>query len=708
MKYDDTAFIRENISDFNKSWDIAKEITAIIDSSTARKVLINVLENWDFVNSESKSVWLDLIERAGFYPYFVQKTEQEVKYVQSIQSKIRTSYFKSEYLENIYFHEQQKEIELAITKGKNIAVSAPTSFGKSLFIEEIVARKIYNNILVIQPTLALIDETRRKMKKYNDFYNIIVNTKQEPMEYNVFILTAERVIEYKNLPQISFFIVDEFYKISNLRNDSRINALNVAMMKILESNPQSLFLTPTVDSISTKFIERYKVEFYKTDYKLVNTNIVEIRNTKGNVYSGTSKKVQLFTLLKSLNEPSIVYVKSPNEAYKLAIEYLDFLDEPMIINNQLEIFEWMDENISENWDLKKLLKFGIGAHNGALPRHIVTSEIDMFNEGKLKILFATVSLIEGVNTIAKNIIVYSRNKGDKLLDFFDFQNISGRAGRMGKYYSGNIYLFNEELKEEVFKIDVPFIDQDNISDEILFHINSEDIIDKKRKSELDYGLNEDLIKIIQNNLISVKGQKEMYEYISSNYLQLEYLKWKQIPTYNQLRDTLMLAYKFLDENQRFYSSDRDSLLALKLINDPLRKVILHEKIRLNENGAKDAENKAIGNILKFIRNDANFRIPKVLSVVDSIQKYVYMQNGMNTYGDYSFFSSYLENGQIDERLYFLNDFGIPSSGIKKISKVIPASIRADINVLAYIKNNFTIISKALLKYESKLLEKSLL
>ncbi|MGZ7228794.1 DEAD/DEAH box helicase, partial [Streptococcus pyogenes] len=69
---------------------------------------------------------------------------------------------------------------------------------------------------------------------------------------------------------------------------------------------------------------------------------------------------------------------------------------------------------------------GIGAHNGALPRHIVTSEIDLFNEGKLKIMFATVSLIEGVNTIAKNVLVYSGNKGNEQIDFFDYANIRGR------------------------------------------------------------------------------------------------------------------------------------------------------------------------------------------------------------------------------------------------------------------------------------------
>lgn len=48
-------------------------------------------------------------------------------------------------------------------------------------------------------------------------------------------------------------------------------------MKIMDYEPQALFLTPCVDSLSDRFIERYNVEFFKTDYSLVNTNIIEVR-----------------------------------------------------------------------------------------------------------------------------------------------------------------------------------------------------------------------------------------------------------------------------------------------------------------------------------------------------------------------------------------------------------------------------------------------
>ena len=224
----------------------------------------------------------------------------------------------------MYFHEQQKEIESIVNLKKNVAVSAPTSFGKSLLIEEFVARKQFDNILIIQPTLALIDETRKNMSKYSDYYNIVINTKQKPNNKNIFILTAERVLEYQGMPKIDFFIVDEFYKVSNLRKDTRVDALNISIMKIMESKPQALFLTPCVESLSEQFIEKYDVKFFKTDYSLVNTKIIDVRDNKKTL-KGEKKKLELFNLLYELEEPTIVYVKSPNEAYKLATEYINHL-----------------------------------------------------------------------------------------------------------------------------------------------------------------------------------------------------------------------------------------------------------------------------------------------------------------------------------------------------------------------------------------------
>lgn len=56
---------------------------------------------------------------------------------------------------------------------------------------------------------------------------------------------------------------------------------------------------------------------------------------------------------------------------------------------------------------------------------------------KIKYLFCTSTIIEGVNTSAKNIIYYDSTKGRRTpIDFFDYSNIKGRAGRLMVHYIG--------------------------------------------------------------------------------------------------------------------------------------------------------------------------------------------------------------------------------------------------------------------------------
>jgi reverse gyrase len=205
---------KDSIS-LNESFSFAKTASILLrnEEENGRKIIIYVLDNWQKIPDETVEIWTDLIESAGFYPY-LEKEKEKLKF-NNLAGEIRKGCHLSENLRDKYFHEEQKHLKNVLDSGKNLIVSAPTSFGKSLLIEEMVASKNLKNIVVIQPTLALLDETRKKLKKYQENYKIIVRTSQKPSveKGNLFLLTAERVMEYKDLPQIDFFVIDEFYKL---------------------------------------------------------------------------------------------------------------------------------------------------------------------------------------------------------------------------------------------------------------------------------------------------------------------------------------------------------------------------------------------------------------------------------------------------------------------------------------------------------------
>ena len=678
--------IIDELRDFDFCFNLAKEISVSNDSEK----LIDVIENWNYVHPEVRSVFLSLIEGFGFYPYLNDGVELD------LATLIRREYHKSQFVNkqgnSIVFHYEQKVLEEKINKKQNLVVSAPTSFGKSLLIEEFVARRKYENILIIQPTLALIDETRRKLSHYSDYYNIVVNTHQEIGEKNLFILTSERVLDIlPNIDDIDLFIIDEFYKIANNKKDDRVSHLNIAFYKILKFKPQLLFLTPLVDNISEDFIRKYDIQFYRTDYSLVNQKAKQI-----SYESEDEKEEKLFQLLNDLSEPTIVYVRSPKRSENLAKKYIEqfSLEE----KKKFPVFEWIDENVSSDWILKKFLENGIGLHNGQYPRHIVNSQLDYFNSGDLKIIFATTSLIEGVNSIAKNVVIYDMLKGTHKITYFDFNNIKGRAGRMMKYYTGNIFYFDNPPERKDEFIDIPVVDQDhNLQSEILLNIDENDLKQSKLEDfqKLVEGVPEDLIEIFKNNYYDVEKQKSLFNYLISNGEQLDVLNWSTpMPDYDVLSET----FRIINEGLIGKGGAVHRYTAKKcqqIINNNLSNAIqtelqyLYNKKRNFHKEREELLNEAISNIFSFIKNQAKYEIPKVLSILQSIVNYI--QNSDSA--DYSLFIAKLEHEGVDENLSVLLDFGVPSSALRKIR------IPRDVETIDYVKENLELLSNRLLNYE---------
>ena len=214
--------------DFEESCGILNKANMFLyeseTESLGRDLIIRLIDAKEKLHESTIPILNDLVESAGLHPYVNPD-------LLSGAACIRHEYMKSKVLEDICFHEEQLILALNLNAGKSVIVSAPTSFGKSLLIEEVVAQQKYSNIVIIQPTLALLDETRKKLQKYRDNYNIIVNTSQMPEENrrNLFLFTGERVVEYKGFRHIDFFVLDEFYKLSMERDDERAASLNQAL-----------------------------------------------------------------------------------------------------------------------------------------------------------------------------------------------------------------------------------------------------------------------------------------------------------------------------------------------------------------------------------------------------------------------------------------------------------------------------------------------
>jgi len=636
----------------------------------ARRLTLSLLERAATIPDDLLPIVQDFLVALGYFPYLDQ-----IK-VNDFRAEMHKEFHRSESLPNIVLHKEQFLVSELLSSGKSVILSAPTSFGKTLLIEEVVARRKYKNIVIIEPTLALIDELRNKLKKYEDHYKIVFSKGQTPSENNVFLLTQERLVDFENLPSIDFFVIDEFYKLT-LEEDDRTDTLNHAFYLLLKMTKNFYLLGPPIRTVPIAFLNAFSCELRVNNFETVNVSIKS---------AGKRSAENLFKLLSGLSEQTLIYSKGPGSCETTANKFLEKTNQQPSFSNNTHVIEWIAEYIHEEWSLSNLLKHGIAFHHGSLPRHISRYIVDAFNKGDIKYLFCTSTLIEGVNTSAKNVVVYDGKKGPRDLTKFDLRNIAGRAGRMNQYLSGNVFMFIPDPQGDTDFVDIPWYSQENVSDALLVQLEEPDLKpdskDRVKRILENPHLTGDVIR--KNSNITPDGQISLAEKIRNEPGLYELLSWTSYPNWKQLEGCCGLIWDFLlrkTADQR----EVDGLLSAKqlaYITSRYRQVKVPNAL-IRDYMAKKPEadaDEAVAKVMGWTKKWFEYKLPKLLMSLNNIQEEVYNGKGLKP-GNYKFFSSELESGFLPPAVSALREMGIPAELGRKLIRVANISSETELDQL---------------------------
>ena len=146
----------------------------------------------------------------------------------------------------------------------------------------------------------------------------------------------------------------------------------------------------------------------------------------------------------------------------------------------------------------------------------------LFDESRIDFLLVTSTLIEGVNTAAKNVIILDNTITRKKYDYFTFSNIKGRSGRMMKHYVGRVIVFNPEPKTVALNVDVPMLSQSPAATpEMLIQLPEEELTAESRARLQPY-LDQDLVSratLRANKGVSLDRQMRAAEMLNENRYQ---------------------------------------------------------------------------------------------------------------------------------------------------------------------------------------------
>ncbi|WP_353932640.1 RNA helicase [Okeanomitos corallinicola TIOX110] len=198
-------------------------------------------------------------------------------------------------------------------------------------------------------------------------------------------------------------------------------------------NPKGLF--PLLNESNTK----------------INPRLVR-RGKKGSRDRGKAARPEAPSILYTLNQlaqrdmlPAIFFIFSRRGCDKAVAEVGDLWlvnnEESQILRRQIDNFLARNPEAGRSGQIAPLYR-GVAAHHaGILPAWKVLVE-ELFQQGLIKVVFATETLAAGINMPARTTVISTLSKrtdnGHRLLKASEFLQMSGRAGRRGMDLQGYV------------------------------------------------------------------------------------------------------------------------------------------------------------------------------------------------------------------------------------------------------------------------------
>lgn len=560
----------------------------VVDIDDLRKEYIRLLDQ-NLSESEKMSISDDLFA-LGLTVYSKNKT-----FDSSVYNSLSISTLDS----SISLYPEQLKVIEEINYNDALIISAPTSFGKTFCIFEYIARTLPENVVLIVPTLALVDEYMRKIiskykntfSNYKKYINIDANTKINYNHKNLFILTHDKVVEnnsYDLIKKIDFLVIDEVYKLQKEENNDRVLILNLAYYYLSKKAKKYVLLAPFISGVADRDKLTKKPKFFKTNFSPVVNELKTI-----NIENPKRKNDYVNKILKEhKQEKTLIYFPTVNEIPKFVNENIvkNYKKIKLKDKNILQFIKWIKEEIHEEWYVVKAMERGFLVHNGQMLNNgFRMYQLDTYeNSEEYYNLLCTSTILEGVNLSAKNIIITSPSRNDNKFDAFDFYNLVGRTGRLYRHYLGYaFYLKEQDDQEYIFNDAIKTIkfEATDISEDFEFHTNNnaeceqyKQLLDKLNINNDDYKKNIGAKFKIKRVTETYKRYVELKEEI---VLELKLLSENDARSRGFLIEILYKIIKY--DEKRPFITNLNSFLINRLINKKRIKIktIINETIKKN-------------------------------------------------------------------------------------------------------------------------------
>lgn len=360
---------------------------------------------------------------------------------------------------------QQSVIDSGYLEDKtNYIIAIPTASGKTVLGVMAALNSILKGGKAVYavPLISIQNEKVKEFKKFED-YGIKVGKHPSSSDLAVMVFESFDAItrfSWNTLNDVDLLVVDEFHMIGEY---SRGPTMECAITRSKQLNPgmRIVALSATLQNMNdlSSWLDAHVIEH---DYRpvplykdVLTTEEMETKN---------KNDVIVKILNTSIEESSqaLVFVSTRRFTESLA-KYTSGKIKRKISPEQKRAFHEVSEKILDVprkkgslpttvcLKLAECIENGVAFHHAGLfdkQKEIIEDE---FRAGNLLMITATPSLMYGVNLPSKNVVIrdYTRwtSQGPQPIPVFDYEQMSGRAGRPGYDTEGYSYLIAKTVDE---------------------------------------------------------------------------------------------------------------------------------------------------------------------------------------------------------------------------------------------------------------------
>lgn len=512
----------------------------------------------------------------------------------------------------------QKSLYETIKEEKYISISAPTSSGKSFILKKYIEEELNRNekycVFYIVPSRALINQVSEELRidiPDITIKNAFIENEITEDKKLIYVITPERAVKIVtsehglNLPDLIF--IDEIQNVEN--EDGRGNLFEyvyeefsqIEKTKIITAGPfisnseeifKELFdkasiivntdLSPvfqlrTILELNSDFVSLKLFINNHVSYEL--KDIIKIEKIEKTFNSNIGDGLADIVLkLSNRNESNLIYASRGDYAEKWALK----LSESIIIEDELEsdlkdLIEYVKTDIHHKYFLINCLEKRVAFHSSNLSEFVRKEIETLFENGIIKTLFCTSTLLEGVNLPADNLFVVKPEKNMEELSDFEFGNLIGRAGRIKNTLFGTIYCVskqnNTQWAEDYYQASYTK-EVKTSSSRALPEIKGEDLI--KKSVQIESSKVKNIITSLRNKALKNDGSLE--KFLNKHNLN-EQKKTKLITSVKASIEKVTIPYEIVKRNPTVDPLLQDELY--KKVTNDLETWVIHTNSKFN-------------------------------------------------------------------------------------------------------------------------------